>query len=204
MKQKDVDYFEMFASGAEICERAAKALAQMLGSPPDYIEMAQKIHEIEHEGDKLYHKMISHLDRSFITPIDREDILSIFRDIEDTIDAIDEVAIMFDILSVKATRQSALDMVKLIVSSGIALVKATHEFRHFKKSKKLNQYLVELNDIEEQGDELYQRSVKKLFLEEKNVLEVVKWKSILDRMEEVLDAAENAADKMEGVVIKNT
>jgi uncharacterized protein Yka (UPF0111/DUF47 family) len=144
------------------------------------------------------------LNRSFITPIEREDIIQLSRNIEETIDTIDEVAIMFNLLSVTDVRREAKDLGVLIVKSCGYLREAAEEFVNFKKSKKLMPLLIEINHIEEEADRLYQNSVKKLFSQETNVLDVIKWKNIFDTMEKVLDTCENVADVMEGVIIKNS
>ncbi len=204
MKTKDVNYFDLFIDAAKVCDKAAQKLSTMLCSTENYMLDAKEIHEIEHEGDTLYHTLYDHLNRSFITPIEREDILEIARYIEETIDTIDEVAIMFKMLSIRSIRPEAKELVKLIEKSCAALVEATIEFKHFKKSKKLPALLVEINHIEEEGDTLYQETIQNLFANEKDVLEVVKWKSIFDTLEEVLDATENVADVMEGVIMKNS
>ncbi|HHW47453.1 MAG TPA: DUF47 family protein [Clostridiaceae bacterium] len=204
MTKKEVNYFDMFIQIAGICNKAAKVLGEMICDAGNFDSKAQVIHDIEHEGDELYHTLYRQLNRSFITPIEREDILAIARNIEDTIDAIDEVAIMFNILSISSVRPEAKDLVKLIVKSSSVLVEATKEFKNYKKSKELTPLLVELNHIEEEGDKLYQNAIKTLFKNEKDILEVVKWKNIFGIMEDVLDACENAAEVMEGVIIKNS
>jgi len=204
MNKKEVDYFDMFIQIAGICNKAAKALGEMICDAGNFAAKAQAIHDIEHEGDELYHTLYHNLNRSFITPIEREDILDIARNIEVTIDALDEVAIMFNILSIDSIRPEAKELVKLIVKSSSVLVEATKEFKNYKKSKELTSLLVELNHIEEEGDKLYQNALKTLFKNEKNILEVVKWKNIFDILEDVLDACENAAEVMEGVIIKNS
>jgi predicted phosphate transport protein (TIGR00153 family) len=204
MKTKDVNYFDMFVEAAKVCLKAAVELENLVKDRIKTAEEVAAIHNIEHEGDELYHKLYYHLNRSFITPIEREDILEISRYIEKTIDTIDAVAIMYNMLSVNTVRGDAIELSKLIVKSCKALLDATHEFKNFKKSKKLASLIVEINHIEEEGDKLYQSSVKKLFEQETNVLEVIKWNNIYDTMENVLDAVEDVADVMEGVIVKNS
>jgi len=204
MKTKEVDYFELFVEAAKVCLKAAVVLDELLQDPKLIPEKVKVIHDIEHEGDCLYHTLVNHLNRSFITPIERQDILEISQNIEETIDTIDEVAIMFNIMSVTTIRPETHQMVELIKKSCNAMVAATEELKNFKKSKELTPLIIELNNIEEAGDKLYQDSIKNLFEKEKDTLEVVKWQKILNTLEDVLDACENVADSMEGVVLKNT
>lgn len=204
MKSKEVDYFDMFIKGASICDRAAAGLDELFDDHSDAEAKSDEIHQLEHEGDELYHVLYYHLIRSFITPIDREDILEIAHNIEDTIDAIDEVAIMMKMLSISSVREPAAELVNLINKGCDVLVAAAIELKNFKKSKELPKLLVEINQIEEEGDALYQRAMKDLFSKEKDALEVIKWQNIFNSLEYVLDACEHVAEVMEGVVVKNS
>ncbi len=204
MKNKEVNYFDLFVEAARVSEKAAMALGEMVSDLTGISARSKAIHDIEHEGDGLYHTIVNHLNRSFITPIEREDILDIAQNIEDTIDTIDEVAIMFNILSISSIRPETYEMIELIKKASRAMVKATEELKNFKKSKELAPLLVEINDIEELGDALYQKSMKKLFDTENNMLEVIKWQNVLNTLENVLDAYEEVADSIEDVVLKNS
>lgn len=204
MRNNEVDYFDMFIKAASICNRAAEGLDELMDNLADAKEKSIAIHQIEHEGDELYHILYHHLNRSFITPIEREDILEIARYIEETIDTIDEVSIMMDMLSVNSIRQPAKELVNLITKGCSAMVAATVEFKNFKRSKELPKLLVEINHIEEEGDALFQSAMKDLFTTEQNALEVIKWQNIFNCLENVLDACENVADVMEGVIVKNS
>lgn len=204
MKAKDVNYFDLFVEGAQVCYKAAEQLGNIVKDDIDTLVEIAKIHDIEHEGDELYHTIYDHLNRSFITPLEREDILQLARYIEDTIDKIDEVAIMFDMLSITTIRPEAKEFVCLIQKSCKCMLDATLEFKNFKKTKALSPLLVEINHIEEEGDRLYEKCIKYLFSQEPSVLEVIKWKNIFDTLEDVLDACENVTDVMEGVIVKNS
>lgn len=204
MPKKEADCFELFVRGARICCKAAKQLQNIVKDQKDTASEIAEIHQIEQEGDQLYHRIYDYLHLSFITPIEREDILQIARYVENTIDRIDEVAIMYHMMSITKTRLDGKILAGLIMKSCNVLLEAAEEFRNFKKSKRLPSLLVEINRIEEEGDRLYQAAMKDLFSKEKDVLEVVKWKGIFSTMENVLDGVEDAADVMEGVIIKNS
>lgn len=204
MATKEANYFDLFIEGAGICQKAAIQLKNVVKDNIDTLAEIKAIHDIEHEGDELHHRVYTHLNRSFITPIEREDIMSLAGYIEETIDMIDEVAIMFNMLSVTKVREEGKQMVELIVKASDALLKATIEFKNFKKSKTLSELIVLINHIEEEADVLYQNSVKTLFSKETDPMEVIRWKNIFDTLENVLDSTENVADIMEGVMIKNS
>lgn len=204
IKSKEADYFDLFIKAAAISNRAAEALDELMDNLDDARVKSDAIHLLEHDGDELYHQVYYHLNRSFITPIEREDIIEISRYIEGTIDVIDDVAIMLDMMSIKCATPRAKEMVNLITKCCSALVTAAVEFKNFRKSKTLATLIVEINHIEEEGDELFRCSMKELFAEEKNVLEVVKWQEIYKSLENVLDSCEDVADAMERVIIKNS
>ena len=100
MAKKDVNYFDLFIEAAKVCCKAAEQLENLVKGEDNSKNEINTIHNIEREGDELYHTLYDHLNRSFITPIEREDILQTARNIEDTIDTIDEVGVMFNILSI--------------------------------------------------------------------------------------------------------
>ena len=204
MKSKEVNYFDLFIKAASTCNRAAEGLDELLDNIDDAKEKSIAIHQIEHEGDEQYHVLIYNLNRSFITPIEREDILEMAGYIEDTTDTIDEVAIMMEMLSVRKIRPQAKDLMNLITKGCSTLVQATVEFKNFKKSKELPKLIVEINHIEEEGDALYQKAMKELFTTETDPIEVIKWQNIFQCLENVLDACEAVADVMEGVIVKNS
>ncbi|MBN1892289.1 MAG: DUF47 family protein [Clostridiales bacterium] len=202
-KSKEANYFDLFIKAASICNRAAESLDELMDDLSDSHVKSNAIHDLENEGDRLYHEVCYHLNRSFITPIEREDIMEISRYIEETIDSIDEVAIMLDMMSIGSAKKRGKGMCNLITKSCSMLVAAAVEFKNFKKSKELGPLLVEINNLEEEGDALFQSSMKGLFSKEKDIMVVVKWQEIYKSLENVLDCCEGVADAMERVIIKN-
>jgi len=147
-KNKDINYFEVFNNMADCMVRSARQLHDMTVNFTEVKEKADAIHAVEHEADELLHGMVSHLNRAFITPIDREDILQIANGIDNAIDAIEDVANLFDMLSIKSMMPCAQEFVSLIVKSADALSLAINEFKQYKHSKKLNMLVIDVNQIE--------------------------------------------------------
>lgn len=203
-KRKDVNYFDMFIEAATVCNRSATMLYQMMENYTDVQAKSKAIHEVEHEGDNIYHTLYHHLYREFITPIEREDILELAQNIDDTTDAIEDVASRFYMLSIVTIRPEALKMAELIVRITKKLLDATNEFKHFKRSKALPTLIVDINTLEEEGDRIYRAAVRRLFSAETNPIEVMKWRDIFEVMENAVDACENVAQVMEGVILKNS
>ncbi|MGI5877967.1 MAG: DUF47 domain-containing protein [Christensenellales bacterium] len=201
---RDINYFEIFNSMADCLIRSAKQLYDMTVNFCDVKEKAEGVHAIEHEADGLLHDMVYRLNRAFITPIDREDIMQIGNGIDSIIDAIEDVANLFDMLSIREMKPQAVGFAELIVKSSEALSLAIDEFRQFKKTKNLKPFVINVNKIEEEGDRLHRRLIKELYENQKlTVLDIIKWKEIYDNMERVLDGCEDVVDMLEGLSVKN-
>lgn len=203
-KKESINYFNMFIDGATVCREAAVALRNLMSDYTNVEEKSEAIHEIEHRGDDIYHDLYANLNHEFITPIERDDILTIAQYIDDTTDAIEDVASRFYMLAIDKIRPEAVVLADKLVKATEKLLEATVEFKHFKKSKTLRTLIIELNTIEEEGDRIYRKAVRDLYTTEKNVLEIVKWKEVFEVMETVLDTCENVANIMEGVVLNNS
>ena len=203
-RNKEMNYFEVFNNMAVCTLEAAKKLEDMLGNYSDVGAKADAIHDIEHRSDNLFHEMTRELNRAFITPIDREDILQIADGIDSITDAIEDVSNLFDMLSIDVVEPEAFDMAKLIIRGAEALLEAIREFHQYKQPKKLTQLIIEVNHVEEEGDRVHRRVIRALYQSKTlDVLTIVKWKEIYDMMETVLDSCEDVADMLEGLAIKN-
>ncbi len=204
-KKKEMDYYECFNTASGLSVKAAKQLEDLMNNYTNVAEKAAGIHETEHEADGIFHKMVEELSRAFITPIDREDILQIASNIDNIVDYTEDIANMLDMFSIKQIPQPAKTMTSLIVKSCEALETAIKEFKNFKKSgKQLTQLIIQVNQYEEEGDKFYRSTVKELYQEGNNPIEIMKWKEIYDKMEDTLDACEEVANLLEAMAIKNS
>lgn len=204
MAAKDINYFMLFIKGTEICKRAAEGLCVMLSGTSSFSKNVEEIHKLTFEGEKLFNQTYDHLSRSFITPIEREDIIGISRSINQVVNAVEQVAIMLDIFSVTLIKTESKELAGMILKSCGYLVEGAREFENFKKSKRFTPITIEINRIGKRGTILYQTTMKKLLDMEKNSMEIIKWKSIFDAMKNALEACENVADTMKEVIIKNS
>ena len=202
-KTKEINYFEVFNNMGDCLIRSAKQLKDLMVDFTDVTKKSDEVHAVEHEADELLHDMVTHLNKAFITPIDREDILQIGSRIDTSIDLIEDVANLFDVLSIQKIMPQAITFVELIVRSSEALSLAIYEFKQFKHSKRLNSLVIDVNKIEEEGDRLYRKIIKELYNSSLSVLDIIKWKEVYDNMESILDACEDVADMLEGLSVKN-
>jgi len=204
MASKNYNYFDKFVEQMSLCKKAAQQLMNMLDDYNEVSARADEIHGTEHEADDLLHEIMSELNRSFITPIDREDIVSLVNELDDIADSIEDVAILFDILGITQVKPEAFEMGKLILAGCEALYDAVAEFSHFKNSKKLGDLIISVNHAEEEGDRTHRNVIKAMYQNEKDPINLMKWKEIFDAMEDVLDDCEDVADLLDGLVIKNS
>lgn len=141
---------------------------------------------------------------SFITPIDREDILIISERLDDILDGIMGLTYLFENLVIKSLRPETAEFAGMIEQATQGVQTALKEFPKFKNSKTLRQMINDVNRIESEADLLYSKLKKALFTDEKDVLEIIKWKDIYDRFETIINDTEGAVDIIDGMVIKNT
>lgn len=203
MKKKETNYFDMFAEAAMLCDDTCDELENLLENIGTAGEAATKIHEYERKGDELRHVLFAELSQAFITPIDRDDIVLVASLIENVLDSLDEISLLIDRICVTTTRDGAKEFMHLINDAATAMVNATKEFKNFKKSTEFSKFIIEVNKIEEDGDELFSNLMKKLFTDEKDPIEIIRWKAVFEAMENALDSMEDVCDAMERVVINN-
>ena len=205
-KKGDRYYFDNFIACVECSHRAAMLLSETLKkySKADMAKKREQIHEIEHEADMKKHELMHMLNKAFITPIEREDIVSLAQNLDDITDTIEDVFLRIYICNVDAIKENAIAMTDLVVSACEALKVAMEEFPEFRKSSKLKEYLIRINDLEEEGDNLYIEGMRALHTGKENPLTVIAWRDIYSYLERCMDACEHAADVMETVIMKNS
>ncbi len=201
---KDVNYFDMFIDSANYVSKAAYALLDMVNNFTDVEKKVEQVHFIEHEADMLYHKLYQRLMRSFMTPIDREDILQLAQKLDDVTDLIEDIAYCFVMFEITVLRPDTSEFLGLIVKTCDLTRDAVVEFKQFTKSKTLSDKIRDINHSEEEGDRFYKNAVRQLFRQATDPLDAMKWREIYYKMENVLDACEDVADTIEGVIIKNS
>ncbi|MDP4094190.1 MAG: DUF47 family protein [Bacillota bacterium] len=196
-------FFDLFVETANNVCRSADMLEELMINYVNVNEKIKAIEETEHECDQHVHDILKQLNRSFITPIDREDIYAIAKEMDNITDAIESTAHRFRMFNVTSIREDAKKIVALIVQSTKELTGVMSEMKDMKKSTALRKKIIEVNRIENEGDEIYRSAIAQLFVSEKDAIEVVKWKEIYEFLENTLDACEDVANLVEGVVMKH-
>ena len=206
MAKNDKFYFENLASSTELAKQAAIYLVDCLENynPEKLEDMLKAMHEIENSADDRKHEMRDALAKAFVTPIEREDLDMLSHQVDDVVDLIEEVLQKFYIYDVREIDENAIGFAQKIVTSCEMLCKIMEEFNNFKKSKELRPLIVALNDVEEDCDRLYLKSMRSLTQNSKDVDFTIAWRKIYESFEECADACEHVSECIGSVIMKNT
>lgn len=203
--KKETDFFALFSEGLSYSVNAAKQLKLgFADGVVDFSEMS-KIKDIEHEGDKFLHRAFSLIDKAFITPIDRMDIVELIKSIEcitDSIDSLTNHIYMLRIVSLDEYVKRFIDLVERSCEKLGQITPLLHDVK--KNSKKINENIVAVNQIEEEGDQIFKESMRALFVPGNDPINIIKMKEIYEHFEDVLDKCEDAADLIEKILISKS
>ena len=200
---KEEIFFDLFVETAENGCKTAKMLEELMKNYTRVNEKINAIEECEHECDTHVHRIMEQLNKSFITPIDREDIYLIAKELDNITDDIESTAHRFAMFNVQSITDDAKALAELIVKCTSELKGVMAELKNMKTSKLLKERIIEVNRIEDEGDIIFRKAIQKLFVQETDAVEVIKWKEIYEYLENTLDACEDVANIVEGVVMKH-
>ena len=206
--KKNVFYWNNYISAADTACIAADYLLECLRKfdAVKINEMLTTMHEYEHKGDSLRHEMSEALAKSFVTPIDREDMAELCQRLDHVIDSIEEVLQVIYINNVAKITDEAVGFAEKICICTAKMKSMLTELPNFRKSEQLHKLIVDVNTAEEECDALYLQAAYNCHKNRdgKNPLDVIAWREIYSKMEECADACEDVADTIEAVVMKNT
>jgi uncharacterized protein len=197
---REARFFDDFVAMAEQISLAATMLEEMLAPEKPIWDKADQIKEVEHKCDFLTHEIIQRLHRTFVTPLDREDIHTLARSLDDVMDAIDASASVVRLYSIERVRPDARELARIIKASADEMVKA---LKALERRKGVAEPAVEINRLENEADRVHEAAVRRLFQDERDPIEIMKWKEIIDFLEDATDRCEDVANVVEGVVVKH-
>ena len=199
---KEEQYFDLFIQMTLYISDAARTLVEMLSDKDaDFEEYAQRIKGLEHACDELTHSVSTRLNKSFITPFDREDIYMMSTALDDIVDLIDDAAraiVIFDIHEITDHARRFADVIQRMA------VELREIVGTLQRPKSVTPRLVEIHRLENEGDDIYHAAIAELFREAGDPLTVLKWKEIYEKLEAAVDRCENVANIIESVIIKHT
>jgi uncharacterized protein len=197
---REEKFYSDFQALADELQRGARLLEEMLATPKPIWGKADEIKEVEHKCDFLTHGIIQRLNRTFVTPLDREDIHALARSLDDVMDAIDAAATLVRLYRLETVRFGVRELAANITS-------CTKEVRlaldALEQHKGVTTHAVEINRLENEADRTHQEAVGRLFDDERDPIVVMKWKETLDLLEAATDRCEDVANVLEGVVVKH-
>ena len=198
---RDRVYFELFEEAGQNIFKASDLLDRMLSNFPDSKELARDILLCEQEGDRITHDIIDRLNHTFVTPIDREDILALASALDDIVDYTEEVADYLGLYKIEAPMDQAIRLARVLKAASRQIAEAIPRLRGFRD---ISHYTVEINRLENEGDRITREAVASLFDGGIDPMVVIRWKDLFERLEAAIDAAEKVANILEGIVIKNS
>ena len=195
------EFFDLYNRAAENTVAISRLLIELLRDfPLDADERMRGVKELEHEGDRLTHELVDLLNRTFVTPFDREDMYRLASVLDDVCDRVDDAAEMVVGYGVRDVREEARLQAELIHRSATTLRGAIERLEGFRDASR---ELIELRELEDEGDRVARAAISDLFTGGADPISLIRWKDIHEQLEEAIDACENVADVLEAIFVKN-
>jgi predicted phosphate transport protein (TIGR00153 family) len=198
---RDGTFFDLFIEAGQNTVHAARLLDQMMQRWPDEGGLSREIVKAEQDGDRITHEIIKRLNSTFVTPIDREDIYRLATQMDDVVDFTEEAADFLGLYKIEAPMEQAGALTAVLVAACEQLAEGLAHLRDFND---LEKYWIEIHRLENDGDRISRDAVASLFSNGIDPMVVIRWKDIFAVLESAIDATEDAAQILEGIVIKNS
>ncbi len=200
---KEVKFFDYLNMQAENIVKTAGCFQQAVKKGSFDEETVKRIKNFEHEGDTLAHEIVDMLNRTFITPIDREDIYALANTLDDILDMINSMSNRIKLYKLNTNDEHMIMFADTIDQSAQALANAVKHMHDTKRSRRVLDYCIEVNRLENMGDQLREKAISRLFDTEKDPIMVIKWKEIYEVAEGTLDTCEHVAKVIEAILVKH-
>jgi hypothetical protein len=197
---REEKFFDLFVEDAQNVLAAARLLEEFFRSYDDRERLASQLRDLEHRGDQLSHDIGHRLERTFVTPFDREDIHQLISRLDDVLDFIEEVADTCILYKIEAPTPTAHDQAEILVRQVEEIVRALQKLRRFKD---IGQHWIEIHRLENEGDRIARRAIADLFTNGNDPIEIIKWKDLYALLEDAIDSCEDAANVIERIVVKH-
>ncbi len=203
ISQRAGEFFDLFNESAQNLRATVELLKDLIEDYRDIDLKVRRIQDREHEGDQVTHAIIRRLNTSFVTPMDREDIYQLATALDDVLDAVDAVGDLFLLHQIEAPLPQMKEQVDVLLRASEQTELALALLPKMDRDR-LEPYWIEINTLENEGDQLYRRAVAELFSGEHRAMDVLRWKEVIENLEEALDGLENVANIIESTVLKHT
>ena len=197
---KHEDFFTLFEKQGSVVCQGCELLLDMVEHFENVEQKATKLKDVEHEGDLITHEIFGKLNRTFITPLEREDIHGLASSLDNVLDAVEAIGSRFVLFRVKQVTPEAIQLARIVAQAGVQIEKAVKQLRDYDK---LMPYTIELNRLENEADEISRAVVAELFNGGHDPIDVLRWKELYGRLEAAADMGEDVANILEAIVLKN-
>jgi hypothetical protein len=197
---KEEKFFEMFKESAQNLLKGAEALKDLVEDYADVERKVREIKDIEHQGDVIFHRIVDRVNKTFVTPLDREDIYELVNELDNALDAIEGVSSRFFYFKIDKPTPESIQMINIVYKAAVEIKKAIDNLKTFND---LLPFCVEINRLENEADIISREMIGKLLDEETDWRRALKWKEIYGRLETAADHCEDIANVIESIVVKN-
>ena len=198
---RDTSFYDHFTAAAANLVEGAHLLRELLSDGADRPLLAKKLRDVEHRSDEITHAVMRQLNSTFVTPFDREDIYRLANRLDDVMDFMEAAADLVVLYELKALPAEFVSVVEVIEAAAVQTASAMPRLRQLKD---LAEYWIEVNRLENEADQIYRRTVAKLFSGEFDALDALKLKDVAEELEAAADALEDVADAVETIVVKES
>jgi hypothetical protein len=201
---KDVNFYDLFERGATKVNEGVQLLGDLVKDFTNVPLKAKRIKDVEHEADLITHETIEKMNKTFVTPLDREDIHDLISSLDNILDHIEAASDKFSLYRIIEVKPDAVFLTD-ILSRAVKEVQTTiGQLRHLKGANSVLKHCIEINRLENEGDFMYRSAIAKLFEKGDDPLEVIKWKEVYDSIEDAIDSCEDVANVIEAIALKNS
>lgn len=199
---RETNFFDYFEQHSRLSCEACHELYAMLSGSTDLLVRAARIKDIEREADTITHACTDALHKTFVTPIDRSDILILMQRLDDVTDSIESIAARLSMYEISEARPEARALAEILVRASQEIAQAVTGLRDMRNTDTIQQHCLALFDLESEGDTLMRAALVDLFKNEPNPVAIIKWKEILERLEKATDRCETVGNVIQGIVIE--
>lgn len=205
-KRDNYSYFNEFIKITDYIVQSANTLKEIMENynSEKLNTDIQEVHRLENQADDIVHKMRTYLIKDFLPPIDREDIALISKKLDNIEDGIDETLINIKILDINEIKPEVMELIDILVMCCVAVKEIFKDLNNFKNIELIDEKVIQVNKLEEEGDRAYEKLMTSLYKNEKDPVNLIKWTNIYNCLEETIDTCETIGDCIEDVVMKNS
>jgi predicted phosphate transport protein (TIGR00153 family) len=200
---REEKFYDLFEELADKIEEGSNLFLDMLLNYNSFEQRLSKLKEIEHEADIITHRTYEKMHTTFLTPIDREDIYALVNKMDSILDMTEASAIRMSLYKIKAPKEELIQQAKILNEATAKVKQVVRGLRDMKNAKMILDACIEINTLENAGDQILRSAMANLFEREKDPFELIKWKEIFERFEEAMDVCEDVSNIVEGIVLKN-